>query len=272
MGYRYYDCVPASPGGLSVGDVTMTAALDSRVSGAAVLGVMTVAPEVSEALDNIPTWQTFWQLAHDDVVTPPAEGTTAWWVWRAWHVLFGVPEVGVAVCNKVLHHKRPWLFPLLDGVTVQAYPELLAWAGVHEELTEQRDAFDELESWFAGFAKARDGVPVTRLRLHDILLWCGRIERERREAYELGLPLLNERRRYTAGRHAFESRPTVLAMEPVAANPRYVDHLPNERNRYAVEHSDRGTVVHCAEEGCTWNEAATEMFGGRLELPARSSR
>jgi hypothetical protein len=72
-----------------------------------------------------------------------------------------------------LHHRRPELFPLLDGVTRrQLWPHTAEGdSGVHavvlRELRANAAAFALLE------ARARTvvGHRLTRLRLHDVLLW-----------------------------------------------------------------------------------------------------
>jgi hypothetical protein len=173
--YWTYDCTPARPYGWLIEDFTITAALNSQIGAAAILGMQAIAPALTEALAHIPADQTFWGLPHDHLrsAPPPAE-SLAWWLWRAWALLMGVPQINVAVAHKTLHHKRPWLFPLLDNLTVDAYPNGGAWAGIHQELTEQADTFTLLEQWFAAQAAARQGIPLTRLRIHDILLWATR--------------------------------------------------------------------------------------------------
>jgi hypothetical protein len=61
------------------------------------------------------------------------------------------------------------------------------WAQIHEELGRSEREFDELESWFRGLHGPR--LPLSRLRLHDILLWC-RVTGEDAEARQLGQELL----------------------------------------------------------------------------------
>jgi hypothetical protein len=170
--YRSYDCVPAAPFRLNNEDFAVTAGLNSLVGAKAILGMQSVSGEVSDALTRVPSWQTFWDLPRRHLGTEePPQLTTAWWVRRAWAVLMGVPGADVAVVHKTLHHKRPWLFPLLDSLTVKEYPEGGAWLGIHDDLTSQERSFARLEQWFAVLAVRHDGAPLTRLRIHDILLW-----------------------------------------------------------------------------------------------------
>jgi hypothetical protein len=188
-GYRTYDCLPADTGPLSVADLSITASIDSRVDGEAILGMLGVAPETSEAFARIPPWVKFWDLPQGHLASLPPAGTDSSWMFRAWSLLSGVPGVGVAIANKTLHHKRPWLFPLLDGVTEKAYPLGQAWVHVHRELTTQQPQFAKLEIWFTDRAIQHQGTPLWRLRLHDILLWSD-LSGARVEAENLGGPFI----------------------------------------------------------------------------------
>ena len=83
-----------------------------------------------------------------------------------------LPGLDVAIANKTLHHKRPWLFPMLDNLTLESLGGAgKAWAVIHGDLTRHADEFEELETWFAALASQKGGVQLTRLRIHDILLW-----------------------------------------------------------------------------------------------------
>jgi hypothetical protein len=94
-------------------------------------------------------------------------------VWRAWALLRGLSGVGPTITHKVLHRKRPWLFPIVDSETVERLSKCAGeWRTIHAELTSQVDEFKHLEQWFAGQAIERGGVLLTRLRIHDILLWA----------------------------------------------------------------------------------------------------
>jgi hypothetical protein len=189
--YRSYDCVPALTGPLTVVEIGLTAGINSRVSGAPIAGVTAVLPEVNEALCHLLLHQTFWDIQARVVARGPLPGRPWWWMHRALWLLEGVRGVDVAIAHKTLHHKRPALFPLLDGKTLRCYPQGRAWPGIHAELTSQRSQFEQLEAWFADCACGQDAegvdhehtetgpctcrlgsVPLMRLRLHDILLWC----------------------------------------------------------------------------------------------------
>lgn len=84
--------------------------------------------------------------------------------------------IKVALTHKLLHHKRPDLFPLIDNRTVPLLKphtdtEVGLWGVVHRELTRNEEQFGALERTFAELATEDHDVRLTRLRLHDVLLW-----------------------------------------------------------------------------------------------------
>jgi len=189
-GYWSFDCVPASPSRVSVEDIVATAALNTGVSGDAVLGLDAIRHDLNETLAHIPVTTTFWQLqARDFGERPPAPDTVSWWAWRAWALLMGLHGVDRAITHKLLHRKRPWLFPMLDSVTTAHLGGVRAWATIWEDLTRHEQEFAALEDWFATLASAHDGVRLTRLRIHDILLW-GELSGDRPAMESLGRQFL----------------------------------------------------------------------------------
>ena len=75
-----------------------------------------------------------------------------------------------------------------------------AWQALHDELNTQATQFTELEQWFAVEATERGGVAITRLRIHDVLLW-GALEdggQERRRLLDAGNDALGQPRRVSA--------------------------------------------------------------------------
>jgi hypothetical protein len=189
-GYWSFDCVPASPSRVSIEDIVATAALNTGVSGDAVLGLDAIRHDLNETLAHIPATTTFWQLrAKDFGERPPAPDTMSWWAWRAWALLMGLRGVDRAITHKLLHRKRPWLFPMLDSVTTAHLGGSRAWATIWEDLTRHEQEFVALEDWFATLAAAHDGVRLTRLRIHDIMLW-GELSGDRPMMESLGRQLL----------------------------------------------------------------------------------
>lgn len=171
--YRAYDCLPNSPYAFEVGDLLAVAALDARVGSAEFLAMEAITPDLSQVLAHINIDRTFWALNPAWLGAMPPAGTEEWWLWRAWALLRGLSGVGPTITHKVLHHKRPWLFPIVDTETVERLSKCGGeWQTLHAELTNQMDEFKQLEKWFAGQAIERGGVPLTRLRIHDIFLWA----------------------------------------------------------------------------------------------------
>lgn len=172
--YRTYDCLPNSPDAFCVTDLLAVSALDARAGAAEYLAMEAILPELSEVLGNVDVTQTFWDLPRKELgANPPEQRTPSWWLWRAWMLLMGLDDVGVAITYKTLHRKRPWFFPIFDSNTVAQMGGNLAWQVLHDELISQADKFVYLEQWFKEEAAKRGGVCLSRLRIHDILLWSG---------------------------------------------------------------------------------------------------
>lgn len=160
------------------------------MSSEAILGVAAIINELNEVLDRLPNEQTFWDLPIAALGTkPPERDTPSWWVWRAWSLIRGVHGVGRAIAHKTLHHQRPGLFPMLDEVTSEALNGAEAWVTIHQELHEHANEFQHLEEWFASLAHEQGDVRLTRLRIHDILLW-GHEHGDRDKMISQGLEIL----------------------------------------------------------------------------------
>jgi Family of unknown function (DUF6308) len=195
--YATYDLVP---GGLTAQpapiDILVAAGLNGRIESRQFADIWAVLPQAFEALAQVPKDVTFWSLARDDVINPPPE-SPSWYLHRAWWLLDGLDGVRVARTHKVLHHKRPRLAPLVDGRTVKPLESAAKangygdnyWAEIHRELSLYEDEFDHLESWFE--ALPGSGQPLSRLRLHDILVWCRVTRGEDTEARRVGEELLS---------------------------------------------------------------------------------
>lgn len=191
--YRTYDCVPPSPGPqVSAADVVVCAGGSAEASVRLVAGVLAVADEVSEALARSPD-VPFWCLREADIAHgahTPAEDTPAWWMHRASWLLLGVDGMRPASSHKILHHKRPDLFPLLDSETRKVLASRDPWHAVWSDVTGLPAAqLTELTRRFAVLAAESGTVPLTRLRVHDVLLWC-HAHRQREPAAKAGAALL----------------------------------------------------------------------------------
>jgi hypothetical protein len=122
---------------------------------------------------------------------------TAWAMCRAWELLMRIPGFDIARTHKVLHHKRPKQFPLLDNRTAAhlrnrcaGEPESPLWDMVLQDLHRNGGAFGQLEDRFAkaisGHRQSEKLVPLFRLRMHDILIWCDSRESSRDETMKVG--------------------------------------------------------------------------------------
>jgi hypothetical protein len=119
---------------------------------------------------QVPDDVSFWTLPRPEL-KDPQKGTASWCLHRAWYLIESVPKCGATKTHKILHHAWPHLSPLIDRQTMTSWEITCGWK-IHKDLVDQPAAFEELEVWLASLAGARGGVPLTRLRLHDILLWC----------------------------------------------------------------------------------------------------
>ncbi len=179
--YRSYDCVQPSDGpDASDMDLFVAAGLNSRVDVQLLSRLQIFAPGAFAELAKIDRAQTFWDVPPAHLVRPP-QGSVGWHLFAAWRKLGSVPGVSEGLIHKVLHHKRPKLFPLVDDSTLDVLSGASrgrgkggSWWQIHHDLTQEGNAdfFGDLETWFGEEADRRDGAALSRLRLHDILLWC----------------------------------------------------------------------------------------------------
>lgn len=172
FGYRSYDCQRGPDEGIDIVDIVAPVLLNvTQGYGVEIVSILlAVAPAVNEVVRQVPDEVSFWTLPRADL-EEPREGTWAWLLHRAWYLIESVPGCGVTKTHKILHHAWPHLFPLIDRQTMTKLGENL-WLTIYDDLKEHEREFDELEVWFAALAGASGGVPLTRLRLYDILLWC----------------------------------------------------------------------------------------------------
>jgi hypothetical protein len=176
-GYRTYNCIPASAGDdFSELDILVARGLDGRLEIPAVAALQVAVRRASPWLAQAARIGTdFADLPRGELADDPPHGTVGWSLTGAWRQMMATPDVGLALTHKVLHHKRPALFPMLDNLTapkLSAAPEgLNAWQQIHAEISNARDAFEGLHSWFSEKAVARNGAALSLPRLHDIFLW-----------------------------------------------------------------------------------------------------
>ena len=88
----------------------------------------------------------------------------------------GVEGIVLARTHKILLHKRPAVCPLIDNQTVGRLGNA-AWAAIHDDLCQSDVAWSTLESEIERLLVSRNGIALTRLRLHDIVLWTKAMHR-----------------------------------------------------------------------------------------------
>src|SRR4051794_16095042 len=172
FGYERFDRRPVPDGPLGDDDVLVAEGLHGRLDPDG----WTV---VRHALDDVQSWadattahaagRPFWELPDDELSVLGEPGT----VGAALRDLGEPPGPQDRYVIAALHHRHPELVPLVTRTTwLQAVPHLHEGdsgtaAVVHRELRANATAFAALED----AAAAVLGHPLTRLRLHDLLLW-----------------------------------------------------------------------------------------------------
>jgi hypothetical protein len=178
-GYWTYDCVPPSEGVLfSDLDLLVTAGLNARVDARTVALLRSFADRAAEHLDAAHTAQPdFLDYSRDELGGDPPADTAGRYLNEAWRQGMATPKLGLARVHKLLHHKRPGLVPLIDNQTLKLLKPAAKtescglWQLIHDDLHRHADLFDRLSADFAKLADDVGGVPLTWLRLHDILVW-----------------------------------------------------------------------------------------------------
>jgi len=171
FGYDRFDARPAPTGPLGDDDVLVAEGLHGRLDPerwTAVRRALDEAQPTADALDARAAGRSFWELPDDELSVLGEPGT----VGAALRTLAGLPHPRYAAA--ALHHRRPGLVPLTTRATwLQTVPHLREGdsgvaAVTHRELVANAAAFAELEQAVAALLPA---APLTRLRLHDLLVW-----------------------------------------------------------------------------------------------------
>ncbi len=151
-------------------DVLLAEGLHGRLDPAgwhAVRTALDAALPVAERALRRADGRAFWELPEDETSVLAEPGT----VGAALRTLTEGPHARYVLA--ALHHRHAGLFPLLDGITWrQLWPHTAEGdSGVHavvlRELQANAAAFALLEARAAAVV----GQRMTRLRLHDVLLW-----------------------------------------------------------------------------------------------------
>jgi hypothetical protein len=216
FGYERFDRQPVDGGPLGDADVLVAEGLHGRLDPAAWAAVRAaldgMAP-LADALTGRAAGRSYWQLPAEEVAVLAEPGTVG-------AVLRGIREhaedAGVRpdLVTAALHHRHPRLVPHVDRTTRrQLWPHVVEGdsgleAVVHRELVANAAGFAALEAAAAvllddgpggtGGSQTSGGVRLTRLRLHDVLLWLSGSLRLT-HAVELGRGTGEWRRHQAAG-------------------------------------------------------------------------
>ena len=172
FGYERFDRRPASEGALGEQDVLAAEGLHGRLlpdAWAATTAALVDVASLVDAVVDRAAGRPFWELPDDEFSVLAEPGTVG-----AGLRDVGRPAAGASGKHVLaaLHHRRPELFPLLVRSTRwQLLPHVREGdsgpeAVIARELRDNAAAFARLEAELA----ARD-IRLTRLRLHDVLLW-----------------------------------------------------------------------------------------------------
>ncbi|MCZ2804781.1 hypothetical protein O2W18_06705 [Modestobacter sp. VKM Ac-2983] len=172
FGYARFDARPVPAGPLGDEDVLVAEGLHGRLDPDAwstVRAALDAAEPVAAALAGRAAGRAFWELPDEEFSVLGEPGT----VGAALRGVGELPEPQRRHVAAALHHRRPDLVPLLHRATwLQTVPHLREGdsgtaAVAHRELRANAVAFATLEQ---AAAELLD-VPLTRLRLHDLLVW-----------------------------------------------------------------------------------------------------
>jgi hypothetical protein len=168
FGYERFDRRPVPEGPLADDDVLVAEGLHGRLDPDGWTTVRRALDDAQPQLNALPG-TAFWELADDEVSVLGEPGT----VGATLRELGEPPGPLDRYVVAALHHRRPDLVPLVTRTTwLQAVPHLREGdsgvaAVVHRELQANAEAFAALERETAALLEQ----PLTRLRLHDVLLW-----------------------------------------------------------------------------------------------------
>ena len=172
FGFERFDRLPVPAGPLGDDDVLVAEGLHGRLDPDGWETVRRALDDVGPAAAAMAAraaGRPFWDLPDDEVSVLGEPGT----VGAALRALGEPPDPHGRYVVAALHHRRPELVPLVTRTTwLQLVPHLVEGdsgvaAVVHRELRTNAEAFGALEEVAAELL----GHRLTRLRLHDLLLW-----------------------------------------------------------------------------------------------------
>jgi hypothetical protein len=178
FGYDRFDRRPAAVGSPRDEDVLTAEMLHGRLDPAGwsnVRNALDDAARLTTAAVSRAAGRPFWELPDDELSVLGEPGTVGACLREIWNrgTRAGHPEF----VSAALHHRWPALLPHVDRTTrLQFLPHLIEGdsgieAVIHRELRTNDAAFTALERTLAEVLDRDDDIPLTRLRLHDVLVW-----------------------------------------------------------------------------------------------------
>jgi hypothetical protein len=178
FGYDRFDRRPAAVGGPRDDDVLTAEMLHGRLDPAgwsSVRNALDDTARLAEAAAECAADRPFWELPDDELSVLGEPGTVGACLREIWNrgSRAGHPEF----VSAALHHRWPALIPHVDRTTrLQLLPHLVEGdsgveAVIRRELRANAEAFAALESTLAALLVQDGDVRLTRLRLHDVLVW-----------------------------------------------------------------------------------------------------
>ena len=176
FGYERFDRLPRTEGPLGEQDILVAEGLHGRLDPAAWAAMKVVLDDVGPLADaaiDRAAGRPLWGLPDDEFSVLAEPGTVGAALRQLGLHCAEAPGVRPKYVAAALHHRRPDLFPLLVRTTRwQLLPHVREGdsgveAVIHRELYANAAAFERLETDVAMLL----GAPLTRLRLHDVLLW-----------------------------------------------------------------------------------------------------
>jgi hypothetical protein len=173
FGYERFDRQPVPAGPLGEVDILTAEGLHGRLDPdgwAAMKGVLDDVGPLADAAIERAAGRPFWELPADEFSVLAEPGTVGAQLRRIWQHCEVMPDVQPAHVTAALHHRRPDLVPLVVRTTRwHLLPHVREGdsgveAVIHRELRGNASAFARLEAELAPLG-------LTRLRLHDVLLW-----------------------------------------------------------------------------------------------------
>jgi hypothetical protein len=175
FGYERFDRLPIPDKPLGEPDILVAEGLHGRLAPDAWAALKAALADVRPLADTIlerAADRPFWELDDDQFSVLSEPGTIGAGLREIWQAANAHPQYVAAA----LHHRRPSLFPHLTETTRRwLLPHVQEGdsgveAVVHRELRANGAAFSRLVGETARLLED-GGPPLTRLRLHDVLLW-----------------------------------------------------------------------------------------------------